>query len=217
VSFFELPPRPPEPDEPETEDFERPDWQGPPANVLGTPVPLRLVLARTDDVAIAVTDLVAFPTGCEFKLVIRSRRRTHEIDNDPLGMFPVDFGRWRRAEELPDDLLRFGVHLSDGTKATSLDEPGWDPDPETTPEPPVLSQSGGAGGGGGDFSYGFWLWPLPPPGPLALVCEWPERGIALERTEIDAGVILEAAQHVETLWEDGGGSGPTSRFVNLGP
>jgi hypothetical protein len=215
VGFFELPPRPPEPDEPEDEEFEQPDWLRPPANVLGTPMPLRLVLARTDEIAVAVTDLVAYPTGCEFKVVVRSRRRMHEIDNDPLGLFGGGFAHWRRSDSLPDDLLRFGVHLSDGTKATSLDERGWGPDPDDAPEPPVLTQSGGAGGGGGDFSYGFWLWPLPPPGPLAFVCEWPDRGVPIERTEIDAGVILAAATRVERLWDDAGGGGPTTAFVSL--
>jgi hypothetical protein len=34
------------------------------------------------------------------------------------------------------------------------------------------------------------------------VCEWPARGIAESRVEIDAGSILEAAGRAVTLWPD---------------
>jgi hypothetical protein len=54
MSFFEPPPRPPEPVG-HDEDFEEPEWMDPLANVLGTPVPLRFVLATTEDVSLAVT------------------------------------------------------------------------------------------------------------------------------------------------------------------
>jgi hypothetical protein len=47
-----------------------------------------------------------------------------------------------------------------------------------------------------------WVWPLPPAGPFAFVCEWPSRGIAESRAEIDAGLILEAAGRAVTLWPD---------------
>ena len=39
-----------------------------------------------------------------------------------------------------------------------------------------------------------------PPGPLAFVCEWPARGIALSRAEVDANLVPDAAKHAETLW-----------------
>ncbi len=40
------------------------------------------------------------------------------------------------------------------------------------------------------------------------MCEWPTQGIELTRQEIDAGVLREAAEQAEQLWEDeGGGSG----------
>jgi hypothetical protein len=47
-----------------------------------------------------------------------------------------------------------------------------------------------------------WVWPLPPAGPFAFVCEWPGRGIAESRAEIDAGMILEAAGRALTFWSD---------------
>jgi hypothetical protein len=47
-----------------------------------------------------------------------------------------------------------------------------------------------------------WVWPLPPPGPFTFVCEWPARGIAESRAQIDAGSILEAAGRAVTFWPD---------------
>jgi hypothetical protein len=98
-----------------------------------------------------------------------------------------------------DELLRFGVQFADGRKATNLDRPSYDPDRE--PDRPVLNQHGG-GGGGLAWDMGHWVWPLPPPGPFTFVCEWPARGIAESRAEIDAGSILEAAGRAVTFWPD---------------
>jgi hypothetical protein len=46
----------------------------------------------------------------------------------------------------------------------------------------------------------WWVWPLPPAGSLTVVCEWPAYGIALTRSEFDAGMLLDAAAQVEQLW-----------------
>jgi hypothetical protein len=45
-----------------------------------------------------------------------------------------------------------------------------------------------------------WVYGLPPPGPLAFVVEWPARGIAETRAEIDAGLVLEAASRAVPAW-----------------
>jgi hypothetical protein len=37
---------------------------------------------------------------------------------------------------------------------------------------------------------------------LGFVCEWPGRGIAESRAELDAASILEAAGRAVTLWSD---------------
>jgi hypothetical protein len=68
-------------------------------------------------------------------------------------------------------------------------------------EGPVLIQHGG-GGGDGRWDQDVWVWPLPPPGPLAFVCEWPAEGVQLTRVEVDAGLVLEAAEQAEPLWEE---------------
>jgi hypothetical protein len=70
------------------------------------------------------------------------------------------------------------------------------------PDQPMLYQGGGGGGDDGYRLY-HWLWGLPPPGPLDLVCEWPARQIPESQTEIDAGLILEAAGRAVPVWPAG--------------
>jgi len=200
--FFTPPPQ----REPEPEHVQ-PEWIGPPDNEVGVAVPIRAVLARTADVAVAVTDVVAYSTGIELGLVVRLR--AFDELADPYGMHyaHVRMGRG----ELGDEILRFGAEFEDGRRVTNIDAfPQFDP--ERPPTDPVLVQRGG-GGGGKTWDQRMWLWPLPPPGVLALVCEWPRHGIALSRVEVDAAPILEAAAAVEQLWP-GGGAGPGSGFVS---
>jgi hypothetical protein len=204
MSFFELPP-PPEP--PEAEEPDVPEWVAAPSNVLGAAVPLRLVLAKTSDLAVAVLGGTAYPTGFEFKLVVRSRGNRDELgDFDPLELHHR-FVRRRHGggREIPPELLRFGIEFSDGSKATNLQEL-WGGDPPREPPSPVL-MPGGGGGGVGNWETEFWVWPLPPEGPLAFVCEWPAREIPLTRVELDAALVRDAAAQAEVLWEpDRGGS-----------
>lgn len=61
------------------------------------------------------------------------------------------------------------------------------------------------GGGGGDErrhsgSSRLWLWPLPPPGPIDLVAEWRQRGIAESRIALDGGPLLAGVARVRSLW-----------------
>jgi hypothetical protein len=197
MSFFELPPLP---EPPEAEEPEVPEWVAAPSHVLGAAVPIRLVLARTSEVAVAVLGGTAYPNGFEFKLVVRSRGNWDELDDfDPLVL-----RRRGRGPDIPPELLRLGIEFSDGSKATNLQEL-WG-DPSRQPPSPVLLPGRG-GGGAGTWESEFWVWPLPPEGPLAFVCEWPAREIALSRLEIDAALVREAAAQAEILWEPGGSSG----------
>jgi hypothetical protein len=196
VSDFFQPPPPREP-EPVPE---QPRWIGPPENELGVPVPLRLLLARTEAVALALLDVSAYSTGLEFRMEVRLRR--HDELVDPFGM-RLHHRRGGGAAEIPDEVLRFGFELADGGRVTNLgDFPGFDG--ERTE--PVLMQRGG-GGGGRSWSFGYWLWPLPPAGALAVVVEWPSQGIALTRVELDAVPLLAAAAESEQLWPGGGATG----------
>lgn len=200
--FTPPPPREPEPD------YMQPPWLGPPANELGVPVPLRVLLARTDDVALALLDVAAFSTGLEFRMEVRLR--THDELIDPFGM-RMHHQR-RGVEELPDEVLRFGFELADGRRVTNI---GHFPGFEDRPEGPILIQRGG-GGGGRSWSFGYWLWPLPPAGTLTVVVEWPSRAIELTRVELDAESLLAAAAQSEQLWpgsEPAGGGGFVSSQI----
>jgi hypothetical protein len=178
--------------------FERKPWWGAPRNEIGISTGLRLVLARTDEVAVALIDTVAFSTGLSLKLaVLRRMPDLHSRFDDPFGRL----GHAARAmQELPAELLRFGVEFSDGRKATSIGMPAFAATrDEDEPQGPFLTTGGG--GGSDDYSEtSFWLWPLPPPGQLAFVVEWPAEGIAQTRQELEAESMIEAAGRAEALW-----------------
>jgi hypothetical protein len=199
VNFFEPPPPLPEPDE-AGEPRPSPPWYGPPEDVVGRAVPAEFVLARTEKLALAIWGVAAFPTGITFSLatVLRESSQGVDLDSD---MPMYRYSRRRRSgqgDALPDDLLRFGVQMADGTKATNLSNRLSLR--EETPTGPVLMQRGGGGGDRG-WHQGWWLWPLPPEGPLTFVCEWPAHGIAMTRHEIDAGPIRNAAAEARAIWD----------------
>ena len=206
MSFFE-PPDPPL-DPPEWGEIDEPEWSGPPRHVLGAAVPLRSLLARTDELAIAITDATAYMNGFEFKLVLRSRRPSHDYYGGPFGLGEPMMWRHGRGVveggDLPPELFRFGIEFADGSKATTLGGHPFEEGPDHEPEGPLLIERGG-GGGGGDWDQSYWVWPLPPPGRLAFVCEWPSKGVSITRLEMDAKVILDAADQAEILWDDPGG------------
>jgi hypothetical protein len=194
MSFFE-PPRPLSPQPPEPP---QPPWIGPAENVLGAGVGLALVLARTDDVGVGLSGIVAEPNGVAFELDFRRR----------FGAFPdTEWGKpfppAYPGESRDERDFRFGVQFSDGRKATDLRE-SPSPDPLDLSDPatrsPRLTPRGGGGGGRHAAQQGYWLWPLPPPGPLAFVCEWRAVGIPLTRVEVDAAPIITAASRATVLW-----------------
>jgi hypothetical protein len=208
VSFFEPPPRPKPPER--SERPQRRAWWGAPENELGAPVPLRLLLARTDRVVIAVIGAVGYSSGIEFTLAVRRQLTRPDEDMDEFydgDAFDPPFGhprmRMRRSRELLDEILRFGVQFSDGRKATTVGglHP-WDlqqEDDEKEPEGPILMAQGG-GGGGGHYDQDFWLWPLPPAGPFTFVVEWLSEQIELTRQEVDASLFIQASSKSERLW-----------------
>jgi hypothetical protein len=187
VSFFEPPPPPPKP----PEEHRQPAWIGPPENELGVAVPVRRVLFRSEEIAVALLGVVAYSNGIELQVVIRRRRQAEDPD-------PMLFHMRRRHNQtgaLAPEVLRFGVEYADGRKATNLGHPAFGDEPTG----PVLMERGG-GGGGRSWNFGYWLWPLPPPGPLRVVIEWPIAGIPLTDVEVDGAVIAAAAADVDVLW-----------------
>ena len=179
-----------------------PPWAGSPHGTLPGVVALELVLARSERAAVCVTRVAAYPTGFEVDLVTMASADS-DFDLDPL-MFGRRHGGARigpRAQEIPEEMLRFGVQFADGSKATNLGPRHHGPGGDGPPLGPVLHQQGG-GGGGGNWRQTLWIWPLPPPGPLSFVVEWPAAGVALTRHEIDAQLIRDAALRAQVIFSE---------------
>lgn len=196
MSFFQSPP-------PRSRaghaEFRQPPWLGPGENVIETPVALRVLLAKTERVAIALHSFAACPDGTSFSLTIRARET---IDMERLGGSPNLFHLRRPLvahEELPNSLFRLGVLLGDGRSASNL---GGFPRPPHEPECPLLVERGSSGGGGRRWDAGWWLWPLPPPGQLTFICEWPVLDIGETRVQVSTKEIVAAAYEALELWPD---------------
>jgi hypothetical protein len=170
-----------------------------PEAALAGVVAEELLLVRTDSAAIAITGLLAYPTGFEFMLstvLRRESRRAAMFDPGLQHHWHVHHGD----EPVPDQFLRLGIQFADGSVATNLDRRAF-MSPQSDPVGTVLLADGG-GGGGRRYDMRYWVWPLPPPGPLTFVCQWPAYGIAESRVDIDAQLILDAAARAVQLWPE---------------
>lgn len=201
-SFFEPPPPPPEPPERPVPRPRNP-WMGVPGGVVGRTVALNLVLGQSAKAVVWIPSVTVYPDGFELELEIRQRDEEGWSDQFSL----LHHGGSRRPDgELDPELLRFGIELSDGRKATTLN-PGTGPgDWDTPPAGPILCGGSGAGGGlaggGARLECDYWIWPLPPEGPLAFVCEWPIADIPETRSEIDSALLREAAAEAVIVWRE---------------
>ena len=162
-----------------------------PDGVLPTPVAIRLVLARTDEVAIGVIGLWAFPTGFDFLVSVQLKEAVP-------GTSAASFLGALDGEPLDGEFLRLGVQFSTGGKAANTELRATREQSSNVAGPIMKVRIGGAGLLSRDWKY--WISPLPPPGPLAFVCEWPAFGVAESRTEIDAQLLLDAASQSVDLW-----------------
>lgn len=146
----------------------------PPAGVLGTPVPLQVVVVRDEKLVVAVTGFVAYPEGLELTVTVRT----------PEGV------------DLPADPGAFGLEIgfADGRVAGSAGTTARERSPEL-----CLERTGGTSDEGrGDLR--FWLSPMPPRGRLTVTVAWPDQGVAPTRVVVDGSPLVEAAGRAETLW-----------------
>jgi hypothetical protein len=190
--FFQAPPGP----RTTPPRYRTPAWIAAPRGTLPGIVPIERVLARTDRVAVCVTRIAAYPTG--FELDLLAMITPDEDDFDPMLFHRHALLRSGGVNEVPPEILRFGVQFADGSRATNT---GGFQREQRRPTPPVMHQAGGHGGGG-QWRHTYWVWPLPPPGSLTLVCEWPAMDIALTECELDAQPILDGAERAQVIFSD---------------
>jgi hypothetical protein len=176
-------------------------WQGPPDDILGCPVPVHRLVARTDHAVVALHQALAYPEGCCLTLhaAVRGAAAASVWDNLQQGSLGED------PYVTPTDPdLKFGVRFPDGSKATTVDNAfhGWSP-PTDRPEPPMLIEAGSESSSNERSfrgSWQLWLWPLPPPVPFEFVIEWQTMGIPTTATTLDGAAIALAAGKALPYW-----------------
>lgn len=173
-------------------------WFGPPDEELGVCVPQGLVLGRSERAVVALGHVTAYSTGLGFDFLALARGlREREAQRLMHEQHMLD-------DELSDNVLRIGIELADGSRASNLGDRRRFWGSQAEPEQPILVPHGGGGGssGAGNFMLrpGYWLWPLPPAGEMGLYVEWPAVEIELTRVNLDTRPILEAAGRSLRLW-----------------
>jgi hypothetical protein len=191
VSFFESIPEPPPPS---------PEWHGHPAwlrpnGVIPGAAPAGLSLIRTDEVAVAVGGLRAYPNGFEF--TVHARLRQEDL---VWGTSPTDWIADQRTRRAPEQALRLGVLYGDGRRAAITSHHAQTGD-EGSGEHLILLEVG-RGGTDRQWNGDFWVHPLPPDGPVTFVASWLLYGVAETRAELDSSAIHEAAGRAVILWPD---------------
>ena len=167
----------------------------PPENEIPVSVPISTLLARTDDIAVALIGAQAYTSGLRFDLAIRLR-------NEPRGSMRhrtyAMLNAYRGGEETDEQFL-LGVEYPDGRTTTNFARPGFDGIPADEPQKPSLAAMGGSGGGR-SYDQSYWLTPLPPAGPLVVVCAWSAFDIIESRTVVDGAAIAAAGTRAVVLW-----------------
>jgi hypothetical protein len=168
-------------------------WSGPPDDVTGVDMSPWLQGCRSLNATISVEEVRAFPTGVGFVLSV-----TATADDRPVEEFYGDgLKRSASGNRPPDSLLRFGVRLSDGTTATTLENPVGRSSEPSGPvlvmlNDPVYSVAKDMNAMG--MRARLWLWPLPPPGKLDLLVEWPLFGLDISTLAFDGTALRKAGQ-----------------------
>lgn len=139
-----------------------------PENEIGSAVPVSAVLARTDDVAVAISNVTAFTTGVALTVAVRLRVPPSGLDRQ--GDLYQLVSPYPQLDVPLERRLLFGVEYADGRTATNLRDDFTSPAPKD--DEPMLAPTGG---GGDEFSvdHAYFLSPVPPDGPLAFICSWP--------------------------------------------
>jgi len=163
---------------------------GPPQDEVGVLALSSFVLARTDEVAVAVRGVTAFSDGLVLSVVVLFADEQRAED---LAWSLQDFGR-------SPGRFRLGCAYADGRRATTgkSDSPDVETPGDLTPQLVLL----GSDPQPLSWSAQYWLLPLPPEGVLVLGCRWPDRRIPETLAQLDAEPLLAAAASSRPVWEE---------------
>ena len=162
-----------------------------PSGQVPTPLAIRLMLARTSQVAVAVVGVWAFTAGFDLQVIA-------ELNDEVPGESAASFLAGLDDEPLYEEFCRLGIQFSTGERTANTQRRATREGSSDVAGPIMKVRAGGGGLLSRDWRY--WVSPLPPPGPLTFVCEWPAFGISESRTEIEAQPILDAATESIVLW-----------------
>ena len=158
-----------------------------PRNEIPVPLPVVLVLARTDDVVVFVSAGRIFSTGVSFQLTTQTRTPSDALHN-----------HWRPRESAGGGLF-FGVELSDGRRASTVAEHWTDRDHHRDTDDVTLIPRGG-GGDSTHLDQDYFLSPVPAEGSMTFYVVWPELGIAQSSVTISTSGWAEDADQIAQLW-----------------
>jgi hypothetical protein len=175
-----------------------PDSHGHPAwlrtnGVIPGVAPAALELIRTDEVAVAISGLRAYPNGFEF--TVHARVRHEDL---PWGMSPTDSIADPRTRQAPEKALRLGVLYADGRRASTVSR--YSETGEEASGEHLTFLEVGRGGTDRQWNGDFWVHPLPPSGLVTFVASWLLYGMDETRAEMDSSAVHEAASRAVTLW-----------------
>jgi hypothetical protein len=172
-----------------------------PENEFPAGVGLTVLLGRSSEAAVGITQMAAYSTGFQFTLSVRLRRVRPDLR---LGGLSMLVSSHHRGVEIPlADRLLLGIEYPDGQRASTLRDmrmPGPGPHVAAGDQQLVLLQHGG---GGGELSVDqtYWVSPLPADdGPVTFVLAWPNFGMPESRTVVDGAAIRAAADRSQLLW-----------------
>ena len=172
----------------------------PPDNEFPAAVGYSVVLGRTDDAAVGITQVEAFTTGFQFTLAVRLRQPRPELAFGGLSMLVSAHAR--PGLEIPlENRLLLGIEYPDGRRASTLhDRRMWGPAGVADDEQQLVFTQRGGGGGENSVDHTYWVTPLPPAEPVAVILAWPGFGMPESRTVLDGAAIRAAAARSQILW-----------------
>lgn len=159
-----------------------PDWYGPPAHVIGKPLGASILMLKTEQCAVALTQFVVYPSGLAFDIVVRFADRVP--------------GNGHASAWEGSDRAMYAIELSDGTPILPYQHEEWPP--VYRPDGTLLIRAGGGGNDEG-FRFGIWVNPLPPE-PFRVIFAWPAAGISEIDASVDMPELVETASQAIILW-----------------